>query len=484
MKKITSSAKSSPKKVSDRNFKPDSPVKKPGTANLKKTGKNISPASPMKIFVLDTSVLLFDHNALNNFQEHHIVLPITVLEELDNFKVGNETKNFEARYIIRYLDALSEKENLNEWISLGKGKGNLKIISDQPELLNLNAEKVYGAGKNDHKILNTALLIKMQQPEQQVILVSKDINLRIKAKALGLLAQDYLTGKIVNIDELSEGTIELSNLDAGIIHELYLKNELAENNILGGHKSANSYFVLNNCTNSALVRYDATDDKIKRVDKKYAFGIVPKNTEQIFAFDALLNSDIRLVALQGMAGTGKTLLALAAALEQAKEYNQIILSRPIVPLSNKEIGFLPGDAEDKISPYMMPLWDNLKFIKAHHKETSRKSVSIDQMQKDKKIEVTALTFIRGRTLANVYFIVDEAQNLTPHEIKTIISRAGAGTKIVFTGDIHQIDTPYLDDKSNGLSYIIDRLKGQPMFAHIQLQKGERSELATLANELL
>ena len=220
------------------------------------------------------------------------------------------------------------------------------------------------------------------------------------------------------------------------------------------------------------------------VNSKYVFGINPKNTEQKFAFDALMNDNIKLVALQGVAGTGKTLLALAAALEQNKKYNQIILTRPIVPLSNRDIGFLPGDAEDKIAPYMMPLWDNLKYIKSVHKDTSRKSVSIDQMQKDKKIEVTALTFIRGRSLANVFFIIDEAQNLTPHEIKTIITRAGEGTKIVFTGDIHQIDSPYLDEKSNGLSYIIDRLKGQPLFAHIRLEKGERSELSDMANKLL
>ena len=242
--------------------------------------------------------------------------------------------------------------------------------------------------------------------------------------------------------------------------------------------------MLNNCTQSALVRYNEETDEIVRIDKNYAYGIKPKNAEQTFAVDALLNDDIKLVALQGVAGTGKTLLALAAALEQMSKYEQIILSRPIVPLSNRDIGFLPGDAEDKISPYMMPLWDNLKFIKKQYKENSRKSIAIEQLQKEGKIEVTALTFIRGRSLSNVFFIVDEAQNLTPHEIKTIITRAGEGTKIIFTGDIHQIDSPYMDEKSNGLTYIIDRLKGQPLFAHVKLQKGERSELANLANNLL
>ncbi len=437
-----------------------------------------------KIFVLDTSVLLFDHNAITSFHEHFIALPITVLEELDNFKIGNENKNFEAREVIRFLDKLSDNKNLNDWIKLGEGLGQMKILNDNNCNLLIDAEKIYGGGKNDHKILNAALSLMEQGNKAKIILVTKDINLRIKAKALGISAEDYLTGKVEDMQNVSEGIVELSNLDASVIKDLYQQKRISENNILKDQKTTNGYYILNNCTQSALVRYDEVDDALVRVDKSYAYGIKPKNSEQIFAIDALLNKDIKLVAMQGVAGTGKTLLALAAALEQIKDYETIILSRPIVPLSNKEIGFLPGDANDKISPYMMPLWDNLNFIKSQNRETSKKSVKIKDLQESGKIEVTALTFIRGRSLANVYFIIDEAQNLTPHEIKTIITRAGEGTKIVFTGDVHQIDTPYMDERSNGLTYIIDKLKGQPLFAHIKLEKGERSELANLANKLL
>ncbi len=220
------------------------------------------------------------------------------------------------------------------------------------------------------------------------------------------------------------------------------------------------------------------------VEKQLAYGIRPRNAEQTFALDALMDPKIPLVAIEGVAGTGKTLLALAAAVEQKNIYDQIILARPTVPLSNKELGFLPGDAEDKIAPYMAPLWDNLKFIKSQYKENSKKRQKLDSMTEDNELQITALNFIRGRTLTSTIFIIDEAQNLTPHEVKTIITRAGEGTKVVFTGDIHQIDTPYLDTYSNGLSYIIEKLKGEGLFSHIKLQNGERSELANLANILL
>ncbi|MDZ7612320.1 MAG: PhoH family protein [Flavobacteriaceae bacterium] len=254
--------------------------------------------------------------------------------------------------------------------------------------------------------------------------------------------------------------------------------------MLGAQKLANGYYILNNCTNSVLTRYNGKTDEIEKVEKKYVYGIKPKNAEQTFGLDALLNDDIKLVALQGVAGTGKTLLALASALEQKNKYDQIILARPIIPLSNRDIGFLPGDANEKISPYMQPLWDNLAFIKKQFKSNEKKFVAIKEMEDSGSLTITALAFIRGRSLSNAIFIIDEAQNLTPHEVKTIITRAGEGTKVIFTGDIHQIDTPYMDEQSNGLTYLIDRLKGNPLFAHIKLEKGERSELANLANELL
>lgn len=436
-----------------------------------------------KLFVLDTSVLLFDHNAINNFEEHDIAIPITVLEELDNFKIGNETRNFEARNVIRFLDKISGEKGLENWVDLGKNRGRLKIVMDAGSLKK-DAERIYGSGKNDHKILNAALYLKNESNDSKVILVTKDINLRIKSKAIGLLTEDYKTGKVEDVETISEGFPVINDLDAEMIRQIYQNKSIEEQGILKKSKVANGYYILNNCSQSALVRYDQKMDMLERVDKVYAYGIKPKNAEQTFAMDALLNEDIKLVALQGVAGTGKTLLALAAALEQKSRYQQIILSRPIVPLSNREIGYLPGDANEKISPYMQPLWDNLKFIRSQFRQNERKNKILDELQESGYLELTALNFIRGRSLSNVMFIIDEAQNLTPHEIKTIITRAGEGTKVVFTGDIHQIDTPYLDEQSNGLSYIIDKLKGSPLFAHVRLEKGERSELANLANKLL
>ena len=437
-----------------------------------------------KVFVLDTSVLLFDHNSIKNFDEHDVAIPITVLEELDQFKIGNETKNFEAREVIRFLDKLSGKNGLNKWMSIGKGRGRLKVIMDAQSLAKMDAEEIYGNTKNDHKIINAAISLCAEEKNKTIILVTKDINLRIKAKAIGLISEDYETGKVKNLKSFSAGLPVIENIDAQVIQTIYQKNVIREGGILGSEKISNGYYILNNCSNSVLARYNGETDAIERVDKKYVFGIKPKNAEQTFGLNALLNEDIKLVALEGVAGTGKTLLALASALEQKNKYDQIILARPIIPLSNREIGFLPGDAESKISPYMQPLWDNLNFIKNQFKANEKKSKVLEQLQESGLLTITALAFIRGRSLINAIFIIDEAQNLTPHEVKTIITRAGEGTKVIFTGDINQIDTPYMDEHSNGLTYLIDRLKGNPLFAHVKLEKGERSELANLANEML
>jgi PhoH-like ATPase len=436
-----------------------------------------------KIFVLDTSVLLFDHGAVQNFKNHDVAIPITVLEELDNFKVGNDTKNFQAREIIRFLDKLSES-GLNDWVSLGKSRGSLKIVMSN--LVNgRDAEAIYGIGKNDHKIINAAITLADKHKNRQVVLVTKDINLRLKAKAIGLLSEDYETGKVKDIAKFSEGFPVIENIDSKKISELYKKGKIEAENILGSQKIANGYYVLKNGkSESVLSLYNKKLDQIERVDKNYVYNVKPRNAEQAFAVNALLNPNIKLVCLQGVAGTGKTLLALASALEQRHLYNQIILARPIIPLSNRDIGFLPGSAEDKISPYMQPLWDNLKFIKSQFRPGEKKHKVLDDMEESGELSITALAFIRGRSLSNVMFIIDEAQNLSPHEVKTIITRAGEGTKVVFTGDIKQIDTPYMDEESNGLTYLIDRLKGHELFAHIKLEKGERSELANLANELL
>ncbi len=435
-----------------------------------------------KIFVLDTSVLLHDHQSITSFENNDVAIPITVLEELDKFKIGNDTKNFSAREVIRFIDKLSGQHGLQDWISLGKGRGKFKVILDfVPN--DLNAEDIYAKGKNDHKIINAALCLKENEPSKDVILVTKDINLRIKAKALGIISEDYQTGK-VHSEEVKSSAQVIENLESEQIRQIFTKGKIEEDGILGDKKVANGYYILKNGKSSSLAVYNPHLDQLERIEKEFVYGIKPKNAEQAFALNALLNDNIKLVALQGVAGTGKTLLALASALEQHKKYQQVILARPIVPLSNKEIGFLPGDANDKIGPYMEPLWDNLKFIKSQFGENERKHKAIVEMQESGKIIISPLAFIRGRSLSNIIFIVDEAQNLTPHEVKTIITRAGENTKIVFTGDVNQIDTPYLDENSNGLAYLVDRLKGQPLFAHVQLEKGERSELANLANELL
>ena len=437
-----------------------------------------------KIYVLDTSVLLFDHNSINAFDEHYVAIPITVLEELDKFKVGNDTKNYEAREVIRFLDKIAGASGLTKWVSLGEGKGKIKVVMPHGNLTT-DAELIYGSHKNDHRILNAAIsLDKTNSVADQVVLITKDINLRLKAKGIGLLAEDYNNGKVQDVLTVSGGLVTINNVDSTDIRNLFNKGHIPENEILRNAKTANGYYVLKNGTSSSLAYYNPREDTIDRVEKKIVAGVKPKNAEQTFAVHALMNPDIKLITLQGVAGTGKTLLALASAIEQKKMFNQIILARPIVPLSNRDIGYLPGDAQEKVSPYMEPLRDNLKFIKSQFKASEKRYKSIVELEESGKIEITPLAYIRGRSLSNIMFIIDEAQNLTPHEVKTIITRAGEGTKIVFTGDIHQIDTPYLDEQSNGLTYLIDRLKGHPIYADIKLEKGERSELANVANDLL
>jgi PhoH-like ATPase len=438
---------------------------------------------PRKIFVLDTSVILYDHNAIKNFQEHDVAIPITVLEELDNFKKGNDTINFEAREFIRYLDKLSNEHTLSEWIPInGPTRGRFKVI--MLEKASMDAQIIFGERKADHRILNAAMAMRDQNPGRPVILVTKDVNLRLKGKSLNIIAEDYETGKIKNVDTLYTGNSEVEKVRASVIDELYVKGFVHYELALKVKPNANHYFILKNEKNSVLCFYNAENETLERVNKTAAHGIKPRNAEQSFAMHAVLNPNVSLVTIQGVAGTGKTLLALAAAMEQKSKYRQIYLARPIIPLNNRDIGFLPGDAKSKINPYMEPLWDNLKLIQNQWKETDKEFQKITDMVNQEKLLVTPLAYIRGRSLSNIIFIVDEAQNLTPLEVKTIITRAGEGTKIVFTGDIYQIDTPYLDSQSNGLSYLIDRIRNNPMYAHITLEKGERSELANLANVLL
>ena len=437
-----------------------------------------------KIFVLDTSVILYESNSIMNFDEHDVAIPITVLEELDQFKKGNDIINYEAREFIRLLDNLAQGHTLQNWVPLnGRSKGKFKVVMNTTN--GVDAVKIFDEEKADHRILNSALALQIENPNRKVILVSKDINLRLKAKSLNLPAEDYTTGKIQNVNSLFSGKSELNEVPPEVINKIYEKGFCAPEEIL--YKSiliANNYFIIKNDKKSVLAYYNPESQLVEKVEKRMIYGIKPRNAEQTFAIHALLNPKVRLVSIIGVAGTGKTLLALSSALEQKRDFKQIYLARPIVPLSNKDIGYLPGDIKSKLNPYMEPLWDNLKFIQNQYKETDKEYSKITEMVNQEKLVITPLAYIRGRSLSNIFFIVDEAQNLTPHEVKTIITRAGENTKLIFTGDINQIDTPYLDSQSNGLSYIIDRIKNHNLYAHITLEKGERSELANLANELM
>lgn len=437
-----------------------------------------------KLFVLDTNVILHDSTCIHHFQENDVAIPITVLEELDNFKRGNEQINYHARDFLRDLDEITGDNLFKKGVSLGNKLGKIRVVVNQSwdkELLEVFREDI-----PDVRILNTALRLNKQEPNTIIVLVTKDTNLRMKAKAMGILAQDYTTDKIESVDKIYTGRRLIEDISSKSIDTLFKKPFEIESSKLPEVMSPipNENFVLRNGTKSALATYNSFDDQFIRVDKTPAYGIVPRNSEQAFALAALTNPKIQLVTLSGKAGTGKTLLALASALECRSQFRQIYLARPIVPLSNRDIGYLPGDIQSKIDPYMQPLWDNLGVIRHQFKESDPKSLKINEMLEQEKLVITPLAYIRGRSLQKAFFIVDEAQNLTPHEVKTIITRAGEGTKVIFTGDIYQIDQPYLDKLSNGLSYLINRMTNQKIFAHITLEKGERSYLADLASNLL
>lgn len=445
--------------------------------------KNKHASAQQKIFVLDTSVILYDHNAFENFQEHDVTIPIQVLEELDNMKTGNDTRNFEARGFIRLMDNYSQNHVLTEWLPLaGKNTGRFKVIVDR-KIPDIDAEIIFGNDKIDHRILNAALTLQHENQAKKVVLVSKDICLRLKAKALNLHAEDYETGKVKNLEELYTGVGEVPKVTEKLLNQLN-KQPLPIEDFKLPIPNGNLFIKLLSKNGVVPAFYHQQTAKVERIAEQTAFNILPKSIEQTFALHALLNPEIKLITIQGNAGTGKTLLALASALEQRKNYRQIFVTRPTIPLGNKDIGYLPGDAKSKVDPYMSPIWDNLKFLKDQFAGDEKMQHKIDELVATDKISITPLAFIRGRTLSKIFFIVDEAQNLTPHEVKTIISRAGENSKVIFAGDIYQIDTHYLDAESNGLSYLIDKARHHPLYAHITLQKGERSELANLANELL
>ncbi len=442
--------------------------------------------SKRKTFVLDTNIILHDSSCINQFDEHDIVIPIAVIEELDRFKKGNEILNCNAREFARALDALTGDRIFNGGIPIGPGKGKITVCLDREFHDKLKTN--FSPDKPDHHILNAAYHIACENAFDRVFLVTKDVNLRMKAKSIGLMAQDYSTDRVQAPADIYKGTRVVEDIPATVIDQLYAKPFEMNADVLEVAEPllANEYLVMKNGSKSALGVFIPQTRIIRRIDTQVSYGIRPRNAEQCFAMDALTNPEVPLVTITGKAGTGKTLLALAAALEKRRYYRQIFISRPSVPLSNKDIGFLPGDIQSKLDPYMQPLYDNLSIIENNQtgKNGNGQGRRVKELLDEEKIVITPLSYIRGRSIVKVFFIVDEAQNLTPHEVKTIITRAGEGTKIVLTGDIYQIDHPYLDSRSNGLSYLIEKMKGQNLYTHINLEKGERSELSDLAISLL
>ena len=440
-----------------------------------------------KIFVLDTNIILHDYKAIRKFKDNDIVIPVAVIEELDKFKKGTDQLAYNARGFMRDLDRISEGRLFGkDGITIAKGLGKIKIEPNHPfpdEMKDLFKDDI-----QDHRILSTAIWMRDNNPGRFVALVTKDINLRMKSKAVGMEVQDYMTDRLE--DEKVENSIKegitLDNFDPEAFQTLGFgpENAIPWKAVSQSRPKPNQLYKIRKDGETLCARYDSDLDKVVLVKSKYVYGIKPLNDEQKFAIDACLNPDIKLVSMTGGAGTGKTLIALASALEQARDFDQIILTRPTVVLGNQDIGFLPGDQKTKMSPFVQPLMDNLNVIKSKFKSTSKEAQKLDAMLKEEKLLISPLAYIRGRSLGRVFFICDEAQNLTPNEIKTIITRAGEGTKMVFTGDIFQIDQPYLDQWSNGLTHLSEKMNGQKLFEHVFLRIGERSELSDLASKLL
>lgn len=439
-----------------------------------------------KIFVLDTNIILHDYKSVKQFQDNDIVIPIAVIEELDKFKKGNDALSFNARAFMREINKLTDRQRFGpRGVPLGKRLGYIKIEPNHP--FSPQFQDMFRDDIQDHRILATAMWVRDNNPTRFVALVTKDINLRLKAKAAGMEAQDYLRDRVDDevMLNLEKEVIEKDASSEALQRLAYGQdNSISWKEVQAKEPAPNQLYQFNFGGTPVCARYDARRQEIVLVRNSEAYGIHPRNLEQKFAMDACLNPDIPLVSLTGGAGTGKTLIALASALEQANEYDQIILTRPTVVLGGQDIGFLPGDQKSKMSPYVQPLMDNLEVIRHCFRPGSKQAQRLDAMVREEKLVISPLAYIRGRSLGKVYFIVDEAQNLTPHEVKTIITRAGEGTKMVFTGDIFQIDQPYLDQWSNGLTHLGEKMRGQALFEHVFLRKGERSELSEVAAKLL
>ncbi len=437
-----------------------------------------------KTFVLDTNVILHDSSCILRFEENDIIIPITVIEELDRFKKGNDIINCNARDFLRSLDAISCDSIFNGGVPIGEGLGNISVFVDVE--LDEMIQKSFSSDNSDNRILNTVYKVAKKLKNEKAVLVSKDVNLRLKARSLGIRTENYHGNYIENLSTIYKGIRTIENISDTVFDDLFSSPWETDVANLNGTAPflANENVVLKNHSKSVLGSYNKKRNVVSRVNLAQCFGIKPKNAEQIFALNAMMNPDIPLVTLSGKAGTGKTLLAIAAALESRRLYHQIFIARPLVPLSNKDLGYLPGDISSKVDPYMQPLYDNLSVIQNQNSKAARQSKQIREYLDEQKIVITPLSYIRGRSIVKVFFIVDEAQNLTPHEVKTIVTRAGEGTKIVFTGDIFQIDHPYLDSQTNGLAYLIEKMKDRELYAHINLEKGERSELSELASKIL
>ncbi len=435
----------------------------------------------MKNYILDTNVLLHDPNSLVSFQENHVLIPIEVIEEIDRFKRESTERGQNARAVSRMLDGLRSQGHLSEGVTLPNG-GKLRIIFKES---NGNGSHGTSSANVDSRIVALALVVQKATPGVPTVLVTKDINLRIKADALGLPAEDYETDH-VQLQDLYSGIFE-KTVSAETIAKFRANEELPLD--AAEHRHPNEFCTLTEETNpKRTVLAKVSSDATKLVPildcREGVWGIKPRNREQHFAFDALLDDRVKLVTLMGKAGTGKTLMAMAAGLKRTvmdREFRRLIVARPTISMG-KELGFLPGTLEEKLSPWMQPIHDALELLSdLNMGHDHRRS---GDLLRSGTIVVEALSYIRGRSIANQFMVIDEAQNLTPLEVKTIITRVGNGTKIIFTGDPYQIDNPYVDSASNGFNYVVSKFREHAIAAHIEMQKGERSELAELAANIL